>query len=176
MLCHQRDEGLNLVWNHLLVVWLQAGYLTSLSLSSLLCNLRIRYLLHRAPEREWQYLLNGVMVGMGELTHERTELSQLSTIPFIRSLCAGPRAEGFRCYVPSLLTNQGRYSYSHFVGQEIGSERLRGLSEITLLASPPVFSRTLVHIFCTTFSLSTPHLYYFLLNSLFKSVSLSLFN
>ena len=37
--------------------------------------------------------------------------------------------------------------------------------------SPPVFSQTLANILCTTFSISTPHLYYFWLTNLFKSVS-----
>lgn len=86
--------------------------------------------------------------------------------PSIRShLCAGPWAEGFGCYVTFLLTNQEKYYYFHFVGQEMGLEVLRNLSKIPIagksvfLRSSSVFFQTLACI-CTTFSLSTDCLYY----------------
>ena len=116
-LCRQREWGLNLTWSHLPVLKLQASYLTSLSLSSLICNTR------QTRSNSWGYWA-GITAPTTQGYHEAAGVkgqgctgidAELNYQPFffIRShLPAGPWAEGFGCYVISFLTNWGRYYYS----------------------------------------------------------------
>ena len=116
--------GLNLTWSHLPVLKLQASYLTSLSLSSLICNTRRTIALSRgywagitAPTTQGYHEDVGVK-GQG-CTRMDAEPSYQPFYFIRRHLPAGPWAEGFRCCVISFLTNWGRYYHSsHFVGQE----------------------------------------------------------